>query len=661
MKDTDKTKEQLISELEEMRQGITKFEASEAERKQAEEVLSESEEKYLFLYSMMAEGVALHQVIYNEEGATVDYIITDVNPAFESILGIKRKDAIGSKASELYKTGSPPYLDVYARVADSGIPHSFETYFPAMNKHFKISVFSPGRDKFATVFSDITEHKQAEEALRQYEHIISSSTDMLALLDKRFNYLAVNKAYMEAFKLTPEQLVGNTVAKVFGEEFFNTVIKPNADRCLGGEEINYQDWFDFPAYGRRYMDITYYPYYGEDNKIMGFAVNRRDITERKQVEAEKRELERKVQVTDRLASIGEMASGIAHEINNPLTGVVGFSELLMTKDLPEDLRKDVEVIYTGSKRVAGIVKGLLTFARQHKPERTYTDINEVIESTLTLKKYALETGNIEVSTSLDAELPWIMADAGQLQQVFMNIVINAETEMKQARGRGKLIIKTEQIDNTIRISFKDDGPGITKENIGKVFDPFFTTREVGEGTGLGLSLSHGIISEHKGALYVKSRLGKGATFFIELPIIAEERQLGLAEPSDELKGVSGARILVMDDEPTILIFLKKILGGEGYDVETVGSGKEALGMIKNKRYGLILCDIKLPGLSGAEIYEQIGKVAPSLQKRVIFITGDVISADTQAFLKKTKAPYVTKPFDIAKLKKEVSRILSGNS
>jgi len=338
--------------------------------------------------------------------------------------------------------------------------------------------------------------------------------------------------------------------------------------------------------------------------------------------------------------------------------VVGFSEMLLEKDLPDDLREDVGIIHDGSQRVAGIVKRLLTFARQYKPVQSRTDINEIIESTLALRKYSLETGNIEVNTLLDAELPWTMADAGQLQQVFMNIIVNAESEMKQAHGSGKLTIKTERIGNTIRISFADDGPGIAKENIGKVFDPFFTTREVGEGTGLGLSLSYGIITEHKGTLYVKSRLGKGATFIIELPIVAEEEEkIEVVEAAKEDGKAIGGRILVVDDEPTILAFLKRVLGGEGYEVETVSSGREALGMIKNKRYGLILCDIKLPGLSGVELYEQIEKVAPSLQNRVIFITGDVTSTDTQAFLEKTEAPYVTKPFDIAKLKEEVKRVI----
>jgi len=242
----------------------------------------------------------------------------------------------------------------------------------------------------------------------------------------------------------------------------------------------------------------------------------------------------------------------------------------------------------------------------------------------------------------------------------MNIVVNAETEMKKAHGKGKLTIKTEQTGNTIRLSFADDGPGITKENIGKIFDPFFTTKEAGEGTGLGLSLSYGIISEHKGALYAESEAGKGATFIIELPVVAEkEEKIERVAAVEEAGQAPGGRILVVDDEPTILAFLKKVLGDEGYDVTTASSGEEALKKIESEEYGLILCDIKLPGLSGVELYELIEKIAPSLKKRVIFITGDVMAADTRQFLKRTKVPYVTKPFDITKLKKEVSRVIAS--
>ncbi len=395
---------------------------------------------------------------------------------------------------------------------------------------------------------------------------------------------------------------------------------------------------------------------------IGFIVVTRDITEEKRAEREKMEMERKAQATDRLASVGEMASGVAHEINNPLTGVVGFSELLMGKDLPEDLRENVRIIHDGAKRVADIVKRLLSFARQHKPVRSRTDINEIIENTLALRKYALDTSNIKVSTLFDPELPWTVADVGQLQQVFMNIIVNAETEMKRAHGRGKLTVKTEQAGDMIRISFRDNGPGIAKENLEKVFDPFFTTKDVGEGTGLGLSLSHGIIAEHSGKLYVKSQPGKGATFFVELPIIAEAKQLGLDEPDEgtEAGVVSGARILVVDDEPSILAFLSEILAREGYEVETTDSGKEALDLLKEKRYSLILCDIKLPGLSGIEIYGKMGEITSSIQKRVIFITGDIIGSDTRKFFKNTKVPHIAKPIDIAELKQELNRVIKSN-
>jgi signal transduction histidine kinase len=261
-------------------------------------------------------------------------------------------------------------------------------------------------------------------------------------------------------------------------------------------------------------------------------------------------------LSSRLATVGEMASGIAHEINNPLTSVIGFAQLLLQKDTTEDVKEYAKIIDDGAQRVANIVKRLLTFARQHKPEKVYVDINQIIETTLQLRAYELETSNIKVTRHLDTDLPWTMADASQLQRVFLNIIINAETEMSSAHGKGKLLIKTKATDNTIRISFKDSGPGIAKENLERIFDPFFTSRKGTKGTGLGLSICHAIISEHKGQLYVKSKLGQGATFIVELPLITEEKQLELAElATDESNRVVGAKILVVDDEPLTLQLL----------------------------------------------------------------------------------------------------------
>jgi CheY-like chemotaxis protein len=308
--------------------------------------------------------------------------------------------------------------------------------------------------------------------------------------------------------------------------------------------------------------------------------------------------------------------------------------------------------------VADIVKGMLTFARQTKPERTIVDINEVIEVSLRLRAYELATNNIKVTTNLAPDLPLTVADPGQLQQVFLNLIINAEMEMKLAHGKGKLAIKTEQIDNTIRISFRDDGPGITGENLERIFDPFFTTREAGKGTGLGLSICHGIVTEHKGRTYVESRLGHGATFIIELPIVDERRRPKRAKPARKQKMVAGAKILVVDDEPVVRQLLSQVLTDEGHEVETTDDGKDALNRIKGNSYSLILLDMKLPGISGSGLYKLIQEIEPSLAKRVVFVTGDVMGADTEAFLTRTKLPYIAKPFDVHELIAEVNRVLA---
>ena len=247
--------------------------------------------------------------------------------------------------------------------------------------------------------------------------------------------------------------------------------------------------------------------------------------ERKQAEERERQLHLQLNLSNRLASLGVMVEGIAHEINNPLSSVIGFAEMLMHEDIPKNAREAVKTISDSAQRVADIVKGLITFAQQQKLERTYINVNNIIQATLAMRAYPMEINNIKVTTQLDPTLPSTMADANHLQQVFLNIIINAETGMKSAHGEGNLLIKTEKIENTIQISFKDDGPGISEANLIHLFDPFFSTRGVGQGAGLGLSVCYGIITEHNGQIYVKSQLDKGSVFTIELPVVAEEKNL----------------------------------------------------------------------------------------------------------------------------------------
>jgi CheY-like chemotaxis protein len=340
--------------------------------------------------------------------------------------------------------------------------------------------------------------------------------------------------------------------------------------------------------------------------------------------------------------------------------VIGFAQLLSDrKDLPEDVMDQLGVIQEGGQRVSSIVKRLLAFARQSKLERSYININDIVESTLKLRSYALETGNITVATRFGDSLPNTMADAGQLQQVFLNLIVNAEQEMEKAHGGGRLEVKTELVGDSIRVLFKDSGPGIAKENLDKVFNPFFTTKEVGAGTGLGLSLSHGIMAEHGGRLYVESEEGEGATFVVELPVTTEGRQYELTEVVvEEKEEKRRGRILVGDDEEIVGNYLSRVLVEAGHQVEVETEAGKALERLEKESFDLILSDIKMPGMGGIEFYQKVKQMRKSLAEKVIFMTGDVMGKDTHSFLEETGLPNITKPFNIKQLKGLVNRVIN---
>jgi two-component system NtrC family sensor kinase len=245
---------------------------------------------------------------------------------------------------------------------------------------------------------------------------------------------------------------------------------------------------------------------GEPSEILVIA---RDISERKQMQEQ-------LIMTDRLATIGELVSGIAHELNNPLTSIIGFSQLAKEEGTTEDL----DLIHREAQRAAGIVKNLLSFARKHAAVKQFSQINNIIDDVLKLRSYEQKINNIQVIVRLAADLPEIMVDYFQIQQVFLNIIVNAESAMLDSHKHGILTITTERSDNYIRISFADDGPGIPKENLSRIFSPFFTTKEVGKGTGLGLSICHGILTEHGGKIRARNCPDTGAIFDVELPIEA---------------------------------------------------------------------------------------------------------------------------------------------
>jgi len=361
---------------------------------------------------------------------------------------------------------------------------------------------------------NISERKQVEERIKhaaeEWRKTFDSISDLVSIHGKDNKIVRVNMAYADAFNMKPKDLIGKPCYEVVHgtkEPWPNCPHK----QTLETKKPAMAEFFE-PHLGI-HLQVSTSPMFNEKGEVVGSVHVARDITERKQIEEQ-------LVMTDRLASIGELASGIAHELNNPLTSVIGFSQLLMDGNIPDDVKEDLGVIYSEAQRAANIVKNLLTFARKHAPVKQLSQVNSIIEDVLKLRAYEQKVSNIQVDTRFATNLPAIMVDYFQMQQVFLNIIINAETAMSDAHNKGTLTITVERVNNVIRASFADDGPGIAKENLSRIFAPFFTTKEVGRGTGLGLSICHGIVTEHGGRVYARSELGKGATFVVKLPINA---------------------------------------------------------------------------------------------------------------------------------------------
>jgi two-component system NtrC family sensor kinase len=403
---------------------------------------------------------------------------------------------------------------------------------------------------------------------------------------------------------------------------------------------------------------------------------------------EERLLHERLLQSEKMASVGQLVSGVAHELNNPLTGVMGFAQLLMSRDLDEASRAQVRTIYGEAERAAKIVQNLLSFARRRKPAKEMADVNALLAQVLELRSYDFAIRNISLDMALDPWMPHCWVDADQIQQVFFNIVKNAEQAMIEAHGGGKLIVRTRAIPHTgseatngaaaapwgVRITIEDTGPGVSLEAQRRIFDPFFTTKEAGQGTGLGLTISYGIVDEHGGRIWAENGHSGGAMFVIELPVAGPEQANGHVAPDAgaDPAGLApppfvqpapadkpGYRVLVVDDEESIRLLLRDILTMDGHRVEVASSGIEAWARTEDGGFDVIVTDMKMPGMDGATFYRELRQRDPALAERIIFITGDTVSPDTRAFLQEVHNPVLSKPFKIGPLREAMQGVVSS--
>ena len=365
--------------------------------------------------------------------------------------------------------------------------------------------------------------------------------------------------------------------------------------------------------------------------------------------------------SEKLSAVGEFVAGVAHELNNPLAAVMGFSELLKNADVNEQHRRHLDLIFKSSQRCRKIVQSLLSFARRHQPERKPVAINKLIEDVLEIVAYQLRTSNVEVVCRLAADLPLVLADGHQVQQVMLNLINNARQAIEAHQESGRITLATERDGQFIRISISDNGPGIPPENLKRIFDPFFTTKEVGKGTGLGLSLCYGLIKEHGGDITVSSQPGHGATFTIALPATEGTQAADAASPGDAavnpLEG-RGKKILLVDDENILLEMIRDDLQRHGYEVVTANNGEAALRELHAHKVDAICCDIKMPGMSGRQMYDWVCASRPEYARRLVFMTGDVINEPLQYFLEQENLACLNKPFALRELRQALQKIFS---
>jgi signal transduction histidine kinase/CheY-like chemotaxis protein len=364
---------------------------------------------------------------------------------------------------------------------------------------------------------------------------------------------------------------------------------------------------------------------------------------------------------EKLATIGEVISGVAHELNNPLTGVLGYSQLLMARNRDSQTGRELDKISQAAQRCQKIVKNLLSFARADKPNRRLLGINGIIEKTLDLKKYQLHVNNIQVVKNLDPDLPCTTLDFHQIQQVFLNLINNAQHAIAGAgMNPGRIEVTTSHDGDTIQVRMSDNGHGMSPKTLERIFEPFFSTKRDGEGTGLGLSVSYGIVKEHGGTILASSREEEGTTFVLEFPIMAEKDAGAATEqaPSAHVpQAAQPGRILVVDDEPIILDLMIDILAELGHKIDTAENGMEASRKIKNGCYDLVITDVRMPQMDGIELYREIVASRPDLEQKVVFITGDLINTRTVEFLAEIGAPTVPKPLEIGKVTELVEKLL----
>lgn len=382
---------------------------------------------------------------------------------------------------------------------------------------------------------------------------------------------------------------------------------------------------------------------------------------RSREEASLRWREEKTLHRERLVSLGQLLSNVVHELNNPLTAISGYAQLLLQEQPLDSVRETAVQLHRESDRATRIVRNLLSFAAEDGDSQQLVSLDRLVESVLELREYELKLKNIQVRRNWGSDLPRVAGNPHQLEQAFLNLVLNAEQAMQSQRDGGVLTLTLARMEDGIKCVVADDGPGIPPEVLPRVFDPFFTTKPAGEGTGLGLAIARAAVQEHGGTIRAENLPGRGVEFVIELPAARPGKEETLAPPKDAALApprVLQGRVLVVDDEPTVAGLIAEVLEQGGCRVRVFTDSEEALEAALREPFDLIICDIRMPGLSAPAFYRALRKRKPELARRLLLTTGDTLARNTQQFVDKIGLPVLRKPFKVDELRAAAGSLLA---
>jgi two-component system NtrC family sensor kinase len=375
-------------------------------------------------------------------------------------------------------------------------------------------------------------------------------------------------------------------------------------------------------------------------------------------QTEKRRLQEQLIQSEKMSAIGQLIAGVAHDLNNPLASVVGFSDYLVEAagDTPEELREPLRAIQQEAERAANIVKNLLSFARKQEGRREVRSLGDILAATLQLLRNQLVGARIDIEVDVAPGTPPVFADTTQLQQVFVNLVNNAAQAIEGSGVGGRIVIRAMPWLDGVAVTVEDDGPGVPSDVAQRIFEPFYTTKPAGEGTGLGLSICQGIVKEHGGRLALLPTGRRGAVLQVELPAAPAAPAV---RPEPAPPPARRLRILVVDDEPHIQHYMRATLEAWGHAVTVAENGRAGLEHALGTPFDVIVSDLRMPELGGREMLDRLRERQPAAADRVVFSTGDTVRGDTLAFLESLGRPYLRKPFTLAELRAALAEAVRG--